>query len=164
MAESSMDANTRELNKLVAKAIPRSWLKEKEKNLQMALLDRVEVKRLLGLAMDSTGRLNPILDWGICERFINMRSIFYRWQVFVMRKVIQNFISDFWKTSWGYQVKAELRGYINPRSPTITILGPRAMRRRMTQILRSYLSIPGLILNYNVFLRISLSEIKSSSL
>lgn len=45
-------------------------LAEKEKDLQEALVDQAAVDRLLGLVIDDSGRLNPILIRGICEKFV----------------------------------------------------------------------------------------------
>lgn len=99
VAESVRESKEQELTELVGKLPPlEAALEVKEKDLQVALVERAVSEHLLGLVMDDSGHLNLNFVRRICEKFVHtthMQSMFYHWMVIVMREVIRSLVSNF---------------------------------------------------------------------
>ncbi|KAI5671466.1 hypothetical protein M9H77_11830 [Catharanthus roseus] len=97
VAESSQDVKMLEFDELKLPSLEAA-LNDKEKDIQIAFMDQAEIEILIGLVMDSTGLLNPILIRGVYDRFLqttHKQSILYQWLVVVMLEFVRNLVSIF---------------------------------------------------------------------
>lgn len=97
MAESFQDVKMLEFDELKLPSLEAA-LNDKEKDIQIAFMDQAKIEHLIGLVMDSTGLLNPILIRGVYDRFLqttHKQSILYQWLVVVMLEFVRNLVSIF---------------------------------------------------------------------
>lgn len=99
VAKSTREAEERELANIAVKMPSlEAATDEKDRDLHKALLDHVEFEHLLWLLMSNDGNLDSNLVKGIYERFVrttHMPTLFYHWMLIVIKRIIQNLVTDF---------------------------------------------------------------------